>query len=125
MPDNCCVCFEPIDDTEPCWPCGHTVCTICETKMGMDPCPLCRTNPRMSEEFHHDFNWLAVNFGATRKRWFFISLQEEPKLRRTLRYLRRHNASSLHSEVVRILIDRRFWHQPVLDEVQAIIFRAQ
>ena len=124
VPEDCCVCLEPIDDTEACWSCGHAVCTLCETQMGMAPCPLCRTPCLMSEAYHPDFQWLAVNFGATRKRWYFISLEQDPSIRRSLRYLRRHDSIRLCSEVVRILIERRFWRQPVMNEVEALIFQA-
>ena len=125
VPEDCCVCLEPIDDTEACWPCGHAVCTSCERKMGMEPCPLCRTPCLMDEAYHPDFLYLAVNFGATRKRWFFVSLQEDPSIRRSLRYLRRHDFSDLRNEIIRLLIERRFWHQPVMDEIEALIFQAQ
>ena len=79
----------------------------------------------MNEAYHPDFLYLAVNFGATRKRWFFVSLQEDPSIRRSLRYLRRHDFSDLRNEIIRLLIERRFWHQPVMDEVQALNFQAQ
>ena len=79
----------------------------------------------MNEAYHPDFLYLAVNFGATRKRWFFVSLQEDPSIRRSLRYLRRHDFSDLRNEIIRLLIERRFWHQPVMDEVQALAFQAQ
>ena len=79
----------------------------------------------MNEAYHPDFLYLAVNFGATRKRWFFVSLREDPSIRRTLRYLRRRDSAGLRNEIIRLLIERRFWHQPVMDEVQALNFQAQ
>ena len=107
---ECSVCFEELDDTDACWPCGHAVCTQCEPRFVMHACPLCRATPEMGYDWSSDFAWVAVWYGATRRRYVTVDLQNEPGSRRVLRLARRSgDVEELRQKVIRVLIDHGFW----------------